>query len=107
MPIPDPPHSSSRLHKSPAFKQKNNYIASSRKHNNILFDDLLRTLTTRGLVCDALSTADKKWGGIIRVPELVEGHSLDGEEKLVWRDKAKRLDDIVKLNGSFRRVNIV
>lgn len=105
MPIPGPPRSNSRLHKSPALIQKNK-IVSNKKHTNALLDYLLRTLNDRGLVCDALSIAGKKWGGIIRVPEL-ERNSSDGKEKLAWRDKAKMLDDIAKLNGSFRRVNIV
>jgi hypothetical protein len=105
MPIPDPPRSNSRLHKSPALIQKNKRIVSNKKHNNTWLNYLLQTLNNRGLVCDALSNADKKWGGVIRVPELAE--RLDGKEKRAWRDKAKMLDDIAKLNGSFRRMNIV
>lgn len=107
MPIPDPPRSnSSRPHKSPALIQRNK-IASNKKHTNTLLDHLLRTLNNRGLVCDVLSSADKKWGGVIRVPELAERNSADVKEKPAWRDKAQLLDDIAKLNGSFRRLNIV
>lgn len=107
MPIPDPPRSKSRIYKSPALIQRNKHISSNKKHNNALLDYLLRTLNTRGLICDALSSADKKWGGVIRVPEFAERNSLGGREKRVWRDKAKMLDDIANLNGSFRRMNIV
>ncbi|KAK2465714.1 hypothetical protein APHAL10511_002258 [Amanita phalloides] len=107
VPIPDPPRSqfSYRLSQSFAIKQK--YISAKDKLTNPLHGDLVPNLINRGLVCDTAMSGERKWGGVIRVPELVQGTVTDGEQTLVWRSKHERLKDITVTAGTFRQMDVV
>ncbi|KAF8634179.1 hypothetical protein AX15_001043 [Amanita polypyramis BW_CC] len=106
MPIPDPPQGlRRRLMKSPATKNK--YFSISKKMPNPLHGDLVPNLTNRGLICDTTLHADRKWSGIIRIPELVEGVGPGGERTMVWREKHERIRAIASTEGTFRQMNVV
>ena len=108
MPIPDPPHSPKppgRLSRSHATRLK--YLSVAKKLPNPLHGDAVPNLQNRGLICDTTGNGDRKWGGIVRIPELVEEAGVDGEKKLAWGDRHDRIKSIVELEGNFRRVTIV
>ncbi|KAF8333392.1 hypothetical protein F5887DRAFT_679795 [Amanita rubescens] len=106
--IPVPEVSPDSASPSPKLRSlKLTYIRLQDKESHPLHGYPVSVLTNRGLICDTLSSGDRIWRGIVRIPELVSKHGLDGEEPLVWRDRHERLDDIDAVKGTFRRVNIV
>ncbi|KAF8630865.1 hypothetical protein AX17_005224 [Amanita inopinata Kibby_2008] len=107
MPIPDPPQivkESRRLAWSSASKQT--YLSMAKKIPNPLHGGAMPTLYNRGLVCDVTMNGERKWCGVIRIPELVEGMGADGEETTVWSDKYERVRAITLGEGLFRQVNM-
>ena len=108
VPIPDPPNSpkpQGRLSRSEATRQK--YLSVAKKLPNPLHGDAVPNLQNRGLMCDTTANGDRKWSGIIRIPELVEGVGVDGGKKLAWGDRHDRIKSIIALEGMFRQVTIV
>ncbi|PFH53407.1 hypothetical protein AMATHDRAFT_1461 [Amanita thiersii Skay4041] len=107
IPVPDPPkvlRAQSRLKKSTACAAK--YISAAKKIPNPLHGDAIPVLEARGLVCAMTTSGDRRWSGIIRIPELMEMVNINGTKEMIWASKDKRLSAIAIGEGFFRCLNV-
>jgi len=94
-PLPsDPPPLSTtpQLPKSRSRRRK----TAEEKQTTLLQSFILPLLQQRGLIAETLTSTQKAWQGIIRMPE----------GPAVWGDRADRVAAIENLEGRFRRMSI-
>jgi len=80
------------------FQDKSTHRPSK---TSLLALDVIPTLTTRGLVASTLAIGNKKWQGVVRIPESTPESARDQVDA-----REGRLAAIKKREGNFRRVDI-
>lgn len=74
------------------------YTPAHARAASPLVRDIVRPLEERGLIAASLSLGERKWQGIVRVPEKTkEGH---------WEDRGERLLHIRNDAGAYCRVDL-
>ena len=89
---PSPLSTTTRPSKSHSRRLK----TAEEKQTTLLQTFILPLLQQRGLIAETLTSTQKSWQGIIRMPEQLG----------VWGDRADRIADIENMEGRFRRMSI-
>lgn len=69
------------------------------RQSSLLLQDVVPVLQDRGLIADTLHSGNRKWQGVVRVPE-----SEDGKDNMT--ERRRRLRAIKNTEGHFRRLDL-
>ena len=95
VPLPSVPSPFSTSTSSPKIGSRKRKMGEE-KEKTLLQSSILPSLQHRGLIAETLSSTQKSWEGIIRIPE----------QRGEWGDRAERVAGVENLEGQFRRMMI-
>ncbi|KAH7927820.1 Nucleotidyltransferase [Leucogyrophana mollusca] len=99
VPTPPPPEGESvappRRQVMAAFR--NGYTPVREAQDSMLLRDVIEPLGNKGLIAAALTSGRRKWQGVVRIPEIVDG---------VWEDRGTRLQQLRSDLGTYKRMEL-
>ncbi|KAH7909820.1 hypothetical protein BJ138DRAFT_1154374 [Hygrophoropsis aurantiaca] len=96
VPTPPPPAGESPKRRATTVF-RNSYTPVREAQNSLLLRDVIAPLENKGLIAATSISGSKKWQGIVRIPEMVDGG---------WEERGSRLQQLRCDKGVYMRMDL-